>query len=168
MRSASRRCNAHYRRATELGAEELEAAVSGVGRLEALVRRAAATGVEPAGAPLDEAALTQFRAAMDDDFDTPNALAVIFDATARANRAIDDGDTEAPRRCVATVLELAGVLGLEPATGDGDDAEIDALVRERDAARAARDFARADEIRDDLAERGITLEDTPGGTVWHR
>ena len=71
-----------------------------------------------------------------------------------------------------TVVELTGVLGLDvggtrDATGtDGD--EIDDLVRRRDAARAARDFATADVIRDELAARGIQLEDTPGGTIWHR
>ena len=62
------------------------------------------------------------------------------------------------------------MLGLTMDTLDhaDDDAEIDALVRERDEARAARDFARADALRDELTGRGIKLEDTPNGTVWHR
>ena len=72
---------------------------------------------------------------------------------------------------------MLGVLGLvadqddDDIASDGprrDDDEIDALVRERDEARAARDFARADALRDDLTARGIKLEDTPTGTVWHR
>ena len=107
--------------------------------------------------------------AMDDDFNTPNALAAIFEATSRANRAIDNGDLEAAASLIATVRELSGVLGIEIAMpARGDDTEIDGLVRERDEARAARDFARSDEIRDELAARGIKLEDGPGGTTWHR
>ncbi len=67
------------------------------------------------------------------------------------------------------VRELLAVLGLDVRTfGNEADAEIDALVRERDEARAVRDFARADAIRADLTARGIKLEDTPGGTIWHR
>jgi cysteinyl-tRNA synthetase len=72
---------------------------------------------------------------------------------------------------VAAIEEITDVLGLDLDDGavpDADDAEIDALVQERDDARAARDFGRADEIRDELAARGIKLEDTPGGTIWHR
>jgi len=159
----------HYRSATALGDRELEAAAAGVGRLDALLRRASATGIESSDAALDAATVDGFRAAMDDDFNTPNALAVIFEATARANRAIDDGDAEIAASLVATVRELAGVLGIEPGSGDDEaDAVIDALVGERDEARAARDFARADEIRDQLAAQGVQLEDTPSGTIWHR
>ena len=105
--------NAHYHRSTELGAKELEAAATGVGRLDALIRRAAASDVDVDGAPLDTATVEQFRGAMDDDFNTPNALAAIFEATSRANRAIDNGDVEAAASLVATVRELAGVLGIE-------------------------------------------------------
>jgi len=105
---------------------------------------------------------------MDDDFNTPNALAVIFDATSRANRTIDHDDRSAAASLVATVRELAGVLGIELHEAAEDDAEIDALVRDRDEARAARNFARGDEIRDELAARGIKLEDGPSGTTWHR
>ena len=95
----------------------------------------------------------QFRDAMDDDFNTPGALAAIFEAVREANRAIDAGE-----------LDARGVAGRDGAgahrrarprpsatrAGDDDD-EIDALVRERDEARAARDFAAADELRDELA-----------------
>jgi cysteinyl-tRNA synthetase len=160
--------NAHYRRATELSVKELEAAATGVGRLDALVRRASASAIDTGDAPLDGTLVEQFRDAMDDDFNTPNALAAIFDATSRANRAIDHGDRPAAASLVATVRELAGVLGIELHAATEDDAEIDALVRERDEARAARDFARGDEIRDELAARGIKLEDGPSGTTWHR
>jgi len=160
--------NAHYRRATELGDRELENARRGVAGLEALVRRAASSGVAVAGAEPDAGAVEQFRAAMDDDFNTPNGLAVLFETTAGANRAIDDGDVKRAASLVATVLLLAGVLGFDLATDTPEDTGIDALVRERDEARAARDFARADQIRDELAARGIKLEDGPSGTVWHR
>jgi cysteinyl-tRNA synthetase len=112
----------------------------------------------------------QFRGAMDDDFNTPGAVAAIFDAVREANRAFDAAEIARATTLVATVRELTGALGLSidvDGAGD-DDAEIDALVRERDDARTARDFARADAVRDELAAQGIKLEDTPGGTIWHR
>jgi cysteinyl-tRNA synthetase len=115
----------------------------------------------------------RFRTAMDDDFDTAHALAVIFEAARDANRLIDDGAPDRAAPIVAAVAELLAVLGLDTREIDldetgGDDTEIDALVRERDDARAARDFVRSDAIRDELAARGIKLEDTVGGTIWHR
>jgi cysteinyl-tRNA synthetase len=162
----------HYTRSMDLGPSELDAAAKGVERLQALVRRAAAAGVDTSGATLDQATVRTFRDAMDDDFNTPNAMAAVFDAAGRANRAIDEGDLAGAASLVATVLELTGAVGLElgreSASGTDDDAEIDDLVRRRDEARAAKDFATADALRDDLTARGIQLEDTPGGTIWHR
>ena len=158
-----------YSRSMDLGPSELDAAAKGVERLNALVRRAAAASVAYNGASVDDSTVAKFRAAMDDDFNTPNAMAAVFDAASRANRAIDEGELELAASLVATVLELTGALGLQVGGGNrDDDAEIDALVRRRDEARAAKDFATSDAIRDELAGRGIQLEDTPGGTIWHR
>jgi cysteinyl-tRNA synthetase len=156
-----------YRTHGELGAPELESARAAVARLDALARRAGAAGVVP-GADPDPAAVTAFCTAMDDDFNTPAATAAVFDAASRANAAIDDGRTDHAATLVAAVIELAGVLGLVVGTVDESDAEIDALVARRDDVRADRDFEEADRIRNDLAARGISLEDTPTGTIWHR
>ena len=157
-----------YRRAADLGPTELTAAAKAIERLDALLRRADAANV-PLDEKADTAIVEQFRTAMDDDFDTAHALAVVFEAARDANRSIDNGDLDRAAASVQAVRELLAVLGLDVRTfGNEADVEIDALVRERDQARAARDFARADAIRDDLTVRGIKLEDTPGGTIWHR
>jgi cysteinyl-tRNA synthetase len=157
----------HYRKATDLGDAELTAAAHAVGRLDALARRAAVAGVPGDAAP-DAETVQRFRAEMDDDFGTPGALAAVFDAVGRANRAIEAEDTAEAASLVAAVRELADVLGIPVDAGTAADAGIDARVAERDAARARGEFAAADGIRAELAEQGIVLEDTPGGTVWHR
>jgi cysteinyl-tRNA synthetase len=158
----------HYRSPVEIGDGELEQAGEAVSRLDALARRARVAGI-PADAPLDEDATAEFRAAMDDDFGTPEAMAVVFRLARDTNSAIDEGDVERAASGLVTVRELTGALGLELDDGGGaGDAEIDALVQRRETARSARDFAEADRIRAELADRGITLEDTPTGTTWHR
>jgi len=157
----------HYRKATDLGDAELRAAGSAVDRLDALARRAVAAGVDTSGPP-DPETVARFQAEMDDDFGTPGALAAIFDAVGAANQAIDDGEPARAAPLVAAVIELAGALGVPVVTGGAADAEIDALVARRDAARVAGDYEAADRVRADLAARGIVLEDGPQGTRWHR
>jgi len=158
----------HYRSPVEIGDRQLRAAGEAVARLDALARRARAAGI-PEEAPLDEAAVALFRDAMDDDFRSPEAMSVVFTLAREANTAIDAGDTERAASGLATVRGLTGAVGLALDDGSRDeDAEIDALVREREVARKAGNFAEADRIRSDLAASGITLEDTPSGTIWHR
>jgi cysteinyl-tRNA synthetase len=160
----------HYRSKTELGPSELAAAGEAVDRLDAFARRARAAGIEPGLS--DAATVAAFTTAMDDDFGTPAATAVIFDAVRRGNVAINAGEADTAGALLAAVVELSAALGLdvgsEGAGAGDDDAEIDALVAARTAARAAKDFAEADRVRDELAARGVTLEDTADGTIWHR
>ena len=123
----------------------------------------------PTSGRLDDGVVATFRDAMDDDFATPEAMAVVFATARAANSAIDAGDVERAARGVATVRELCRAVGLELDDGAGEgDEEIDALVRQRTERRAAGDYAGADRIRDELTARGVTLEDTPNGTIWHR
>lgn len=174
----------HYRKTMELNTEAMAQARSAVLRLDAMCRRAGNVGMlyeNPDGLDkLDSEAVEAFAAAMDDDLGTPAAMATVFATARRANAALDAGGGDAAT-LVATVIELASALGLslgveEPAAdGDGgsvdrdaEKAEIEALVAARQEARTAKDFVEADRIRDALADLGVTVEDTPTGSVWHR
>jgi cysteinyl-tRNA synthetase len=157
----------HYRKQLEMGDKEMSDAAKAMDRIDALFRRARVAGI--ADGELGD--VEPFRTAMDDDFDTPAALAYVFELVRRANTALDAGDTAETGVLLATVRELCGAFGLtvdDGAVAGGGDAAIDALVAARDDARARRDFAEADRIRADLTAQGITLEDTASGSTWHR
>ncbi|MEM7285872.1 MAG: DALR domain-containing protein, partial [Actinomycetota bacterium] len=136
-------------------------------RLDALARRAASADLD-LDAGRDHAAVASFVESMEDDLGTPKAMATVFDLVGRANAALDSGD-QAAGSLAGTAVELAMVLGLELDAGEVEaDPEIDALVARRQEARAAKDFAEADAIRDQLQAMGIEVEDTAAGPVWRR
>lgn len=160
----------HYRKTLELNEDVFAQARAAIERLDAMVRKADAANVDHASAELDADAIAEFRKEMEDDFGTPEAMAVAFEIVRRANGAIDAGD-EAAASLVATAIDLTGALGLEigqAQQSSDDDAEIDALVAARTEAKSRKDFAEADRIRDELEARGITIEDTPNGPIWRR
>lgn len=107
----------------------------------------------------------KFKETMDDDLNTADAISAIFELVTAINQAVKDGASkEFAQKSLDTLLELTHVLGLLEAEEDADvDDEIKKLVDEREAARAAKDFAKADQIRDELKAKGITLKDTPQG-----
>ena len=147
----------HYRSPMEVTPATIGDAESGLDRLDSFARRFPKPEAEP-----DAAALARFRELMDDDLRTPQAVALLFDLVGQANTSDDAG-------AAAAAHEIARALGLELRAGGGDvDAETTALMAERDAARAARDFARADALRDELQARGWVVEDTAEGTRVHR
>ena len=166
---------AHYRSPLEVTPSTVEQAEHALQRLDELARRfelAAAphvTAADAAAAGADPDAVASFVARMDDDLDTPGALAGVFDLARRAHSAADAGDTETGQALARTAAILCAALGL---TLGGTEAEVDdvaaALVAERDATRAAGDYGRADAIRAELEGRGWVVEDGPEGTRLHR
>jgi cysteinyl-tRNA synthetase len=155
----------HYRRQMDFGDKELGDAEKAVERIDATVRRARRANL----ARVEAADTSAFRDAMDDDFDTPAAVAVLFDVRRRANSALDAGRMEEAAALVTAVWDLCEALGMEPHDDVPDlDDDIAKRVAERDEARARGDYAVADGIRDALKAEGIVLEDTPDGTVWRR
>ena len=136
-------------------------------RLKNAVRPASAASV---GSTIDGSpAKTQFVEAMDDDFNTPRALAAMFDLAREINRGKDEGADVLGAQ--DTLRELSGVLGIsldETAETSGAGPFVQMLVNVRTELRAARQFDIADSIRDRLSELGVTIEDTPEGTEWRK
>jgi cysteinyl-tRNA synthetase len=167
---------AHYRSPVEVTAPTLADAEKALDRLDSLARRfglgdllAERPGYVEEGrdaGDADRGALAAFHARMDDDMDTPGALAGVFELVTAANSAADAGDKAEGERLARTAALILAALGVPLRAVDVEvDQESARLVAERDEARAAKDFARADALRDELAARGWTVEDTPSGTA---
>ncbi|MFD1721395.1 cysteine--tRNA ligase [Amnibacterium endophyticum] len=161
---------AHYRSDLDHHPGALIEAEEAVARIERFVERAEAAGATATAAPVPEA----FAAAMDEDLNVPQALAVLHETLRRGNQAVDAGEPDAAGRALAEVRAMTGVLGVDPVAqpgaGDAAAGALDALVQrlldERAAARRAKDWAAADRVRDELAAAGIALEDGADGTRW--
>jgi len=159
--------SSYYRNPLTYSEEAIEAAERGAERLRQAAHSECGSGEKISFEP---PFLLNFTNHMDDDFNTPQAIAVLFELARAINRFRDAG------RCVTLgqqlLLELAGVLGLtlkEPEKAVvGDEPVIDQLIVERKKARDAKQFQLADDIRNKLTEMGVVLEDTPQGTVWKR
>ena len=174
--------SSHYRSPLNYTEENLDQARAALDRLYTALR-----GVTPA-ASADEGVLDAFRSAMDDDFNTAEGLAVLQNAARSLNSARASGDQKRAAGLAAAMLEIGGVLGLltqdaekwfqsgrTPADAEAgagaagpDEAEIKARIEARNRARANKDWAEADRLRDELAAQGIVLEDGAGGTSWKR
>ena len=171
---------AHYRSPIEVTPETIVDAEKALDRLDGLARRFAVGGMleqTPEGFVLEGAApaidlvegpVADFKTHMDDDLDTAGALADIFELVSTAHSMGDAGDegAQAMARTAAVLLAALGV-SLQGESGEVDEAAAQ-LVAERDEARRAKDFARADALRGELVALGWTVEDTPGGTAIRR
>jgi cysteinyl-tRNA synthetase len=174
---------AHYRSEIDYTPAALAEAATSYRRIEGFVTRAAelVSGAATAGGHdgTEPAALPHpFSAAMDDDLAVPQALAVLHEAVREGNAALAAGDEAGTAKSLAETRAMLGVLGLDPLTepwAASQDSEtlrpvVDALVRvaldQRELARQRKDFAAADAIRDQLAEAGVVVEDTPRGPRW--
>ena len=166
---------AHYRSSLDLSESSWSEAEAALGRIRSFLERALRAAGDGIGADDAHSLPSAFVDAMDDDLGVPQALAVVHESVRAGNSALDAGDTAAALDAARAVLGMTGVLGLvEDAgsrkAGDAQAAALDALVQEmiaqRATARAEKDWAAADRIRDAIAAAGITLEDTPAGTHW--
>jgi cysteinyl-tRNA synthetase len=163
----------HYRQELDLTDDALAAAGEGARRLAEVNRRlrqSATPGAEaPAFAELAGRTETVSAAALDDDLSAPRALAALFDFAREANRLMDGG--ERPGQSALEVWErwstrVLDVLPAERAADADTRAWVEERLAERAAAKKRRDFAAADRIRDELAARGVVIEDTPAGPKW--
>jgi cysteinyl-tRNA synthetase len=165
----------HYRSAIEFSDAGLAEASAGYRRIESFVHRV----VQRSGSVALSTVPPEFSAAMDDDLSTPQAIAVVHGVIRDGNAALDRGDDQTAREAAASVRTMTDILGLDPLSPQwiedtrADDAArvaltalVEGVLQQRQTARAERDFATADQLRDRLLAAGIAVEDTPDGPMW--
>jgi cysteinyl-tRNA synthetase len=171
---------AHYRSLLEFSEDALEEAAAAYQRIERFVLRATEIGGDSAVDGADQELPVSFRAAMDEDLGVPAALAAVHACVRDGNQALAAADKAGVRSSLVRLRAMLDVLGLDPlappwsgsADGSADrlrhvvGALVDLTLRQRDAARARKDYATADAIRDGLEEIGVIVEDTPQGPRW--
>jgi cysteinyl-tRNA synthetase len=154
----------HYRSPVRVGQDNIDSCVAALAGLDSFAARTASY----AGGVADRDIVAMFRASMDNDLDTPAAMALVFDTVRRANIATDSGKDAAVPAMRAAVIELLESLGLSLSSGDDNDDDIIAKGRALDEARAAKDFATADAIRIELQSLGYLVETFKEGTRIRR
>ena len=170
--------SSHYRSPMDFSKEGLEEAGRAADRIYETVDRVSRTVKETAQTAPDEKLIEEFRKEMDDDFNTPRALALIFDEVRALNRLLDDKKIKGIEARGAALRSMCDTLGLLQEgyferkkqrflkkTGLKSE-KIDEAIQLRNRARSEKNWQEADRIRDELNRQGISLEDTPGGTVW--
>ena len=172
--------SAHYRNPLNFSKELMDAAKTSLDRIYTALERLRELSVKAQGETMtakeleDQKAVDQlqatFNSKMDDDLNTADAITAIFELVRTANITATEESTKAYVDYVLAKIELLmGVLGLRTELQKDDlDSEVEKLIEERQAARKAKDFARADEIRDQLLAMGIVLKDTREGVKWSR
>ncbi|MBS0576989.1 MAG: cysteine--tRNA ligase [Proteobacteria bacterium] len=162
----------HYRQPLDWSQALIEQSIRTLDRLYGTLRDLADVTVDGGNAPIPAV----IEAALDDDLDTPAVLAAIAEIAATARKAVDPAERAARKAALLGAGRALNVLQMDPAawfargirTDDDEAARIQARIDERTAAKKARDFRRADAIRDELAAAGIVLEDTAQGVRWSR
>ena len=170
--------SSHYRSPLNYSEDSLENAKAALRRIYLALEKAKQMVGEQTGSDTDAELQARFNACMDDDFNTAEALAVVFDGVRELNRAIERNDNDGVATGQRTVLELTGALGLgtlDPKRylvsemTDEFQSEVKTLIEARQAARLERDWSKADSIRNLLTEMGVELEDRPdGSTIWRK
>lgn len=170
--------SAHYRSPLNFSAELMEASRNGLERILTAIDRLRTLNLQGDACTEEEneqiksfdALVAKYEAAMEDDFNTADAISAIFEMVKAANIHVTENSTAAFRdQVLSEIIKLCDVLGIKTEKKEEllDD-EIQTLIDERQAARKAKNFARADEIRDELLAKGIILKDTREGVKWSR
>ena len=152
----------HYRSPVKVGQDNIDASVKALAGLDSFAARSASLS-----GTADAAVLERFAQIMDDDLDTPNAMAHVFDTVRRANTAIDAGNATAAS-LAAAVHEMCGAVGLVLGSVAAVDDDAQAKAAALDVARTAKDFAKADALRVELQRAGWIVETTKAGTTLRR